>query len=765
MPSANNGSLTYDETTETYKFKPQKDFNGVVNIVYTVIDSDGGRLDLSNSFTLTDVNDSPVAVNTPDVFSDLTEDSANPLVIKKAKLLSSYGDVDANSVLDISSFSVDVNSGSVTVDSNGDYIFTPKENFNGLATFTYTVTDGQAQLQQEQFIRITPVNDAPEGLDTALTGVTGEELVLKPGDFGFKDMTDRNSFKAVNLDFSKTTLSAGSDISSVITIDRDLTSDEISNKQVSVNYELLAEGKVKIKAGSVGSTLEVDFYVQDDGGTENNGADTDTTANKLSLYANPPASNDEEVLKIIRVNQAIDDIELRIANENGTDSKAAKTKKAAGSMSSAAKATFIDKYDAGDFDRNPKEARAYIYSNMEDKSQLNTDKEDLEKDKAIKKEELAAAQSSGDEDAIKAAEAAVEALQARLDTLEATLSEYDNLGAEISLLNKLKENGGTVDVDNLLDNLGGFSSGLEKTESGDLKVKVGSAEIELEGSELESVLTTTSTTYQSSLTRGFADDPEAATRAQLTTYAAQQQIFKDNPGAANAKLSSQEDSIDILDPNISAEERTKRQAQLNEVRKDYTEEQLKAANFKDVSGAFMNAGLSMGDLYEVGDPSLIAKTELLVADGTNSATTLLEAKESLNNLTNVPFDYTITAADLVNEATRIKTTFASDVKVKEVDALGTTELSNTNAAYVGALDGNIQGSKGTTFSVDSKTMVFTFNNVEGRTTEVLSYLAGGADVYTTDSEGNRVFSEAAKQIDAGYAEGDIRYLLKIRFLR
>ena len=49
---------------------------------------------------------------------------------------------------------------------------TPNKNFNGLATFTYTVTDGSAQLQQEQFIRITPVNDAPEGLDTALTGVT-----------------------------------------------------------------------------------------------------------------------------------------------------------------------------------------------------------------------------------------------------------------------------------------------------------------------------------------------------------------------------------------------------------------------------------------------------------------------------------------------------------------------------------------------------------------------------------------------------------------
>ena len=178
---------------------------------------------------------------------------------------------------------------------------------------------------------------------------------------------------------------------------------------------------------------------------------------------------------------------------------------------------------------------------MEDKSQLSTDKLSLEENKQIKQDELLAAQNSGDEEAIKAAEAAVEALQARLDSLEATLSEYDNLGAEISLLNKIRENSGTVDIDSLLDNMGSFATGLEKTESGELKVQVGSAEVELKQSELENILTTSGNAYQNSLTRGFADDPEAATKAQLTTYAAQQQIFENNPEVASAQLSAQED--------------------------------------------------------------------------------------------------------------------------------------------------------------------------------------------------------------------------------
>ena len=73
IPSANNGSISYNENTETYKFTPQKDFSGAVNLQYTVVDEDGGQVTLSNTFTLTDTNDAPVIVQTPDVFTDLKE--------------------------------------------------------------------------------------------------------------------------------------------------------------------------------------------------------------------------------------------------------------------------------------------------------------------------------------------------------------------------------------------------------------------------------------------------------------------------------------------------------------------------------------------------------------------------------------------------------------------------------------------------------------------------------------------------------------------
>ena len=113
--------------------------------------------------------------------------------INQADLLSAYSDVD-NDTLNISNLIlVDPTSGSIVESEDGNYRFIPTSNFNGIVKFSYEISDGKASVQQSYFITVNPINDAPEGLDTALTGVTGEELVLKPGDFGFKDIVDRDA--------------------------------------------------------------------------------------------------------------------------------------------------------------------------------------------------------------------------------------------------------------------------------------------------------------------------------------------------------------------------------------------------------------------------------------------------------------------------------------------------------------------------------------------------------------------------------------------
>ena len=66
---------------------------------------------------------------------------------------------------------------------------------------------------------------------------------------------------------------------------------------------------------------------------------------------------------------------------------------------------------------------------------------------------------------------------------------------------------------------------MEKTDSGDLKVKMGSTEVELAEEELESVLSTSSTVYQASLNVDLQMTLKLP-KAQLTTYAAQTDFSK-----------------------------------------------------------------------------------------------------------------------------------------------------------------------------------------------------------------------------------------------
>ena len=65
------------------------------------------------------------------------------------------------------------------------------------------ISDGAGGLlQQQQFIKVNPVNDAPTANDVTLSAASKEFITLKPGDFGFADAKDKDSLRLVILDFS-----------------------------------------------------------------------------------------------------------------------------------------------------------------------------------------------------------------------------------------------------------------------------------------------------------------------------------------------------------------------------------------------------------------------------------------------------------------------------------------------------------------------------------------------------------------------------------
>ncbi|MCV5959541.1 cadherin-like domain-containing protein, partial [Escherichia coli] len=59
---------------------------------------------------------------------------------------------------------------------DGKLVFTPAENFNGEATITYIVTDGDLTDEANVTVTVTPVNDSPVAVDDTVS--TQEDTVV-----------------------------------------------------------------------------------------------------------------------------------------------------------------------------------------------------------------------------------------------------------------------------------------------------------------------------------------------------------------------------------------------------------------------------------------------------------------------------------------------------------------------------------------------------------------------------------------------------------
>ncbi|MEZ9575846.1 Ig-like domain-containing protein, partial [Vibrio sp. 10N.261.55.F4] len=104
-----------------------------------------------------------------------------PITIPFAELLANDTDIDGDVLsIVVGSITSEVN-GTLSVDYVNETItFTPDQDYNGEATFQYTVTDGNGGEDEATVtLNITPVNDAPElNVDT---GEVGEDATLTVG--------------------------------------------------------------------------------------------------------------------------------------------------------------------------------------------------------------------------------------------------------------------------------------------------------------------------------------------------------------------------------------------------------------------------------------------------------------------------------------------------------------------------------------------------------------------------------------------------------
>ncbi|MFN1514750.1 tandem-95 repeat protein [Vibrio owensii] len=139
-------------------FTPAEDFNGEATITYVV--TDGELTDEATvSVTVNPVNDAPVANN-----DSTATDEDTPVTID---VLLNDSDVDGDT-LTIVNASVPAEQGTVEI-VDGKLVFTPAEDFNGEATITYVVTDGELTDEATVSVTVNPVNDAPVANDDSTT--------------------------------------------------------------------------------------------------------------------------------------------------------------------------------------------------------------------------------------------------------------------------------------------------------------------------------------------------------------------------------------------------------------------------------------------------------------------------------------------------------------------------------------------------------------------------------------------------------------------
>ncbi|MGB3431930.1 retention module-containing protein [Achromobacter sp.] len=261
----------------SYSFNPGSAFQHLgageqthSSITYIVSDGQGGTSTAILTVEITGTNDVPVLQAQA---THVSEDNA-----ASGNVLAGAVDVD-DDALTVTMFTVNgatysagstaymAGMGSILINADGSYVFTPDANWNGaVPSVTYTVTDGTAMTSSTLSISVLPINDAPVSQDGSGNVVAGGgRYVFGLNDFPFSDPGEGHSMKSLFID----------SLPSVGTL---LLNGKVIKSGQEISAEDLAGGKLVFLPGAGNASdnsgsSSFDFRVRDNGGTADGGQD------------------------------------------------------------------------------------------------------------------------------------------------------------------------------------------------------------------------------------------------------------------------------------------------------------------------------------------------------------------------------------------------------------------------------------------------------------------------------------------------------------
>ncbi|MEX7474670.1 cadherin-like domain-containing protein, partial [Mycobacterium adipatum] len=154
-----NGTLTLN-ADGTFTYTPDADYNGTDSFTYTVSDGTSTSSVAAVSITVDPINDAPIANN--DSYS-IGEDST-----LTGNVLTNDTDADADT---LTATLVDgPTHGTLTLNADGSFTYTPTADYTGIDSFSYRTSDGSETSNTALVtIAVTAINDAPVAGDDSFS--------------------------------------------------------------------------------------------------------------------------------------------------------------------------------------------------------------------------------------------------------------------------------------------------------------------------------------------------------------------------------------------------------------------------------------------------------------------------------------------------------------------------------------------------------------------------------------------------------------------
>jgi VCBS repeat-containing protein len=188
-----HGTLTLN-ANGSFAYTPAANYAGSDSFTYKANDGTVDSNIVTVTFTVTPVNDAPAAA--ADAYST-AEDTA--LIITAPGVLSNDTDVDGNPLTAVKV--TNPAHGTLTLNANGSFAYTPAANYAGSDSFTYKANDGivDSNIVTVTFT-VTPVNDAPAAMADTYSASSDTPLnIAAPGVLMNDTDIDGNPLTAVKV--------------------------------------------------------------------------------------------------------------------------------------------------------------------------------------------------------------------------------------------------------------------------------------------------------------------------------------------------------------------------------------------------------------------------------------------------------------------------------------------------------------------------------------------------------------------------------------